>query len=279
MAIPSSSVRPILDANISIEKRSSTADRVSATTPWESQIRVVPPSEYKAAAQSLAEAFAEDDVVRYPIDAPDRSHWTEAERFQLHRQALEYITYAHCVKGLVTTVGDDYGCVALWMPPGKNMDDWFTILRSGMWRLKFQLSSKGKERFFKEFLPLLHTTKEEVMGERDADCWYLVYLGTKLASRGKGYARKLVEHITERVSILYALIECYSARLADMGYIQADHERRACYLESSNDINPIIYGKMGFKVVRNVYLKGETEDIRMDIMVREPRHILCGKGK
>lgn len=219
MAAPPSSVGPILDASIALEKRSSTADRVSATTPLESQIRVVPPSEFKPAARCLAEAFADDHVVRYPIDTPDRAHWTEAERFDLHRQALEYITYAHCVKGLVTTVGDDYGCVALWMPPGKNMDDWFTILRSGMWRLNFQLSSEGKKRFFDEFLPLLHATKEDVMGERDADSWYLVYIGTKTASRSKGYARKLVEHITARVSLPQTFLNCRAILLADVGYL------------------------------------------------------------
>jgi GNAT superfamily N-acetyltransferase len=206
MAVPPSAFGPILDAGISIEKRSSTADHISVTTAMESQIRIVPPSEYKAAAQCLAEAFATDHVIRYPVDTPDRAHWTEAKRFDLHRQALEYITYAHCVKGLVTTVGEDYGCVALWMPPGKNMDDWFTILRSGMWRLNFQLSSEGKKRFFDEFLPLMHNTKVEVMGERDLHCWYLVYIGTRPASRGKGYARKLVEHITARVSISPALL-------------------------------------------------------------------------
>lgn len=201
MTVPPHSVGRILDANITLEKRSSVADRVSATTPLDSQIRLVPPSEYKAAAQCLAEAFANDKVVRYPIDTPDRAHWIENKRFDLHRQALEYITYAHCVKGLVTTIGDNYACVALWMPPGKRMDDWLTILQSGMWRLNFQLSSEGKKRFFEEFLPLLDATKAEVMGERDAECWYLVYLGTKTASRGRGYARKLVEHITDRVSV------------------------------------------------------------------------------
>ena len=51
---------------------------------------------------------------------------------------------------------------------------------------------------------------------------------------------------------------------------QTDIEGRACYLESSNDINPIIYGKLGFKVVRKIYLKREKEDIPLDIMVREP---------
>lgn len=80
------------------------------------------------------------------------------------------------------------------MPPGKNMDDWWTILRSGMWRLLFKLSREGKARFYKEFLPILHDTKERVLGERDAKSYYLVYLGTKPSARGKGYARRLIEH-------------------------------------------------------------------------------------
>src|ERR1700733_13334075 len=42
------------------------------------------------------------------------------------------------------------------MPPGKNMDDYLTMLRSGMWRLSYKLSAEGKKRFFTEFLPLLH---------------------------------------------------------------------------------------------------------------------------
>ncbi len=85
------------------------------------------------------------------------------------------------------------------MPPGKNMDDWLTILRSGMWRLQFQLSAEGRKRFFEEFLPLLHETKEEVLGERDNQSWYLVYIGTRPESRGKGYAKKLIQHVTGKV--------------------------------------------------------------------------------
>jgi ribosomal protein S18 acetylase RimI-like enzyme len=80
------------------------------------------------------------------------------------------------------------------MPPGKNMDDWWTILRSGLWRLYFKLSREGKARFYGEFLPLLHTTKHEVLQERDDNSLYLVYIGTKPSARGKGYARALIEH-------------------------------------------------------------------------------------
>ncbi|KAF2103113.1 hypothetical protein NA57DRAFT_33178 [Rhizodiscina lignyota] len=212
-------------------------------------VRIVSPAEYKEVAACLAEAFKDDHLARYFIDVPDREHWTEEERWDLHVCIMEYITYAHCLKGLVTTIGDDYGCVALWMPPGKNMDDMLTIFRSGMWRLQYQLSNEGKRRFFTEFLPLLHDTKTKILGARDEESWYLVYIGTKVAARGKGYARKLITHITDI----------------------ADSEGRACYLESSNDVNPIIYGKMGFEIKRKIHLQRAEEDIELDIMVREPK--------
>lgn len=86
------------------------------------------------------------------------------------------------------------------MPPGKNIDDWYTVLRSGMWRLYFQLSSEGRQRYYNEMLPLLHDTKAEVLGERDDNAYYLVYLGTKPHARGRGYAGKLLRTMIARVS-------------------------------------------------------------------------------
>lgn len=189
-------IAPVLDSTIVIEKRSSTADRIAADNTKSNQIRIVAPHEYLKAAECLAEAFKDDHVVRYAIDTPDRAHWSEEEKAKLHNQAMEYVTYAHCLKGLVTTVGPDYDCVALWMPPGKNIDDLLTICRSGMWRLYYKFSKEGKDRFFNEFLPLLSTTKAEVLGDRDGSSWYLNYIGTKAGSRGKGYARQLIEHIS-----------------------------------------------------------------------------------
>lgn len=80
----------------------------------EDEIRVCSLDEYEGAAQCLAEAFAEDLVARYFVDTPDRADWSEEEKWNLHVQILEYVTYAHLLKGLVTTVGPDYGAVALW---------------------------------------------------------------------------------------------------------------------------------------------------------------------
>ncbi|THZ50315.1 hypothetical protein D6C88_09871 [Aureobasidium pullulans] len=212
-------------------------------------VRRVTLAEYKQAAQCLAEAFADDDVARYFIEVPDRAHWTEKQKWDLHVSILEYMTYAHILKGLVLAAGSDYGCVALWMLPGQNMDDYLTILRSGMWRLWYKLSAEGKTRFFDEFFPLLHDTKLEVMGARDDESYYLVYIGTKPAARGKGYARKCIEYVTN----------------------SADAEGRACYLESSNAANPAIYRKYGFEIIKSIHLKRAEKVVDLEIMVREPR--------
>ncbi|KAF2736178.1 hypothetical protein EJ04DRAFT_490466 [Polyplosphaeria fusca] len=216
--------------------------------PLDEDVRVVTAAEYKEAALCLAEAFAEDDVARYFIDVPDREHWSEEDKWNLHLEILEYVTYAHILKGLVTTVGE-FGAVALWMPPGQNMDDFWTILRSGMWRLNYRLSAEGKRRFFNEFLPLLHDTKHAALGEHDDDSWYLVYIGTKPQARGKGYCRKLIEHVTK----------------------QADRDGRLVYLESSNPANPPIYRKFGFNDRRTVHLQRAEKNVELDIMIREPK--------
>ena len=206
-AMSTATVAPVLDANLTLEKRSSAADRIAAAS-TSTEVRIVEPREYKQAAACLAEAFRDDHVVRYSIDTPDRIHLTDDERFKMHVDSMEYVTYAHCLNGLVLTIGEDFDCVALWLPPGKNIDDWWTIIRSGMWRLNWSLSQEGKERFFKEFLPLLGRSKAEVMGERDGDSWYLNYIGTKPSARGKGYAKKLVGYVTDQVEQIALLSRC-----------------------------------------------------------------------
>ena len=76
--------------------------------------RVLGLHEWKEAARSIAEAFWEDEVSRYFLDTPDRSEWTEGQKWDLHVRIMEYITYAHLLKGLVVSAGPNYDCIALW---------------------------------------------------------------------------------------------------------------------------------------------------------------------
>lgn len=192
----------ILAANIVHESQSPPTSNLASSSKLNGDVRIVEPHEYREAAECLAEAFRDDKVVRYSIDTPDRMHLPEEERYAIHKQAMEYVTYAHCLNGLVLTTGDNYDCVALWLPPGKNIDDWVTILRSGLWRMQFSLSKEGRERFFTEFLPLLGRTKATVLGERDSNSWYLNYIGTKKNARGKGHAKKLINYVTKQVCMI-----------------------------------------------------------------------------
>lgn len=216
------------------------------------EVRIVPIAEYEHAAMSLAEAFAVDEVARYFIDTDDMAKYTEEYKYKLHCDIMRYVTAAHCYKGIVMTIGPNYDAVALWMPPGKNMDDLWTIFRSGMWRLWYKLSSEGKTRFYNEFLPLLHETKHEVLGSRDDDSYYLVYLGSKPSARGKGYAKKLISHMTER----------------------ADLEGRPVYLESSAESNIGYYKRHCFEEKKVIALKRGGKRVQMHIMVREPQAVV-----
>lgn len=87
------------------------------------------------------------------------------------------------------------------------------------------------------------------MGALDTDSWYLVYVGTKPTECSKGYAKKVIEYVTR----------------------QADKTGKACYLESSLDQNKAMYEKRGFKVEKEIFLQRGKENVKMDIMVREPR--------
>lgn len=107
--------QPNMNGNgVSHEKNNVNQAVTAAATAGGDEARQVTLAEYKQAAQCLAEAFADDEVARYFTEVPDRAHWTEKQKWDLHVSILEYITYAHILKGLVLAAGPDYGCVALW---------------------------------------------------------------------------------------------------------------------------------------------------------------------
>ncbi|KAF3767404.1 hypothetical protein M406DRAFT_254151 [Cryphonectria parasitica EP155] len=216
---------------------------------WGEAVRVINMTECKEVGLSLAHAFAADDLSYYLLNSEDMDNLSQEEKWRLHVDIFNYLVAAHCLRGEVHVIGPEYEGVALWMPPGCDMDDWWTTLRSGMWRLYFQLSAEGRARYYNELMPLLHDTKLEVLGERDSNAYYLVYLGTKPHARGRGYARRLLQTMIER----------------------ADAENRPVYLESSSLANNAYYEKFGFVVKKEIFLKRGPAPVQLSIMVREPQ--------
>ncbi|EAA32732.3 hypothetical protein GE21DRAFT_5696 [Neurospora crassa] len=236
---------------------------------WQEFVRAAGMSECREVSLSLAHAFAADDYAQYLVNTEDSEDektavgsgggdsrgvmssgtiMTPEAKWKLHVDIMTYAVAMHCLNGLVTTIGPEYDSVALWLPPGHDLDSWWVLFRSGAWRLYYQLSIEGRKRYFDEVVPLLHDTKAQVLGERDHDAWYLVYLGTKPSSQGRGYAGKLLKDVMQR----------------------ADAENRPMYLESSSLANNSYYQKFGFETKRDIFLKRGRDPVRLSIMVREP---------
>lgn len=207
-------------AMVSLISRSSELSSASSSLlDHVNDVRIVTTKDYKAAAVCLANAFSKDEVAGYFLDCPDTAQWSDERRWKLHAEIMDAVTYAHVKFGIVHAIGNptdgSYDAVALWMPPGTDMDSYLAMMRTGvLWKglaAFLKLSKEGRIRMFKEFLPLLGNTKIEVLKERDPSSWYLVYLGTHSRARGRGLAKKLVTKVTQQVSLdstLYLLINC-----------------------------------------------------------------------
>ena len=171
------------------------------------EIRVVTTKDYKLAAACLIDAFSKDEVSTYFTNCSDTVGWSTERKWNMHVQIMNAMTYAHVKFGTAHAIGNGnggtYDAVALWMPPGIEMDSYLAMLKSGvLWKgIKTfrMLSKEGRHRLFKEFFSLLTITKVEVLKERDPLSWYLVYLGTHSRARGRGLARKLVTEVTTQV--------------------------------------------------------------------------------
>lgn len=62
----------------------------------------------------------------------------------------------------------------------------------------------------------------------------------------------------------------HSERANGAGNVKADAEGRACYLESSNPINLVIYARLGFEFKKKIHLLRGKLPQELDVMVREP---------
>ena len=182
----------------------------------EHSVRHIGLSECKEVGTALSLAFAADEYCQYLLDSSGQPVEQAEQTWKVFVWLMSSVATANCYNGIVSTIGPDHDAVALWyvsptrypgqtddqprLPPGRDLDGWWTSLRSGLWRLRYKLSPEAKRRYYGEIIPLLHETKLQVMADRDAACYYLLYIGTKPTARGQGHARKLLEDMIERVS-------------------------------------------------------------------------------
>lgn len=219
------------------------------------RVEVLGFADYKKVALTLYESFQNDLLSKYLTihleDNPDLKRRAEIALFEAY-------VYSHMLKGLVVGIrsenGESFETVAVWAKPDSgNMEDAWTLLRSGYLKYAWLTGAEGRDRLFKGLFPLLHNTSHEVLGDAQTKTWSLIYLGSTPEARGKGNARAMFDYM-------------FQNHIDNKGYLS--------YLESSSMTNIPIYEKFGYKLVKQVTL-GDPADkskdfAELEIMVRGP---------
>lgn len=198
-------------------------------------VRSVEKSDIPALSAVLAEAFEDDPLMMWMV--PD-----DASRLdRLTRLFAAEVRHHHLAGGGAEIATDGAGAVtgaALWDPPGRWKQGWFSTLRSapamvgvfggGLWRAA-QVSS---------FVENAHPQSPH---------WYLATIGTARSARGSGSGTALLD-----------------SRLA-----RCDRDDVEAYLESSKEANISYYHRFGFEVTGELVMPGGGPTIYA--MMRQPR--------
>jgi ribosomal protein S18 acetylase RimI-like enzyme len=189
------------------------------------------PDQQRAAALTLAEAFASDPL--FEILAPD-----PARRVKIGPPMME-VLLAYGMRYGRVWANNDASAVSIWLHPESGPASMPRMLRVGMWRAPLILGLTGMGRMSK-----LMSATEGFHTQVEGPHWYLWTIGTRTARQGEGLGSRLVE----------------------MGTSRADAAGVPCYLETATDANIAFYRKRGFEVIGQADCYGHT----LTGMVRRP---------
>jgi ribosomal protein S18 acetylase RimI-like enzyme len=197
------------------------------------------PDQQRAAALTLAEAFANDPLLE--ILAPD-----PVRRAKLGRPMMS-VLLAYGVRYGQVWSNDDASAVAIWLHPESGPMTMPRMLRAGMWRAPSMLGLDGMGRMAKSM-----SATERFHKQVEGPHWYLMTVGTLAARQGQGLGSQLVA----------------------MGTSRADDAGVPCYLETGTDSNIAFYRKRGFEVIGQADCYGHT----LTGMIRPPRTPADGRA-
>jgi ribosomal protein S18 acetylase RimI-like enzyme len=186
----------------------------------------------RAAALTLAEAFAADPLLE--ILAPN-----PARRVKLGPPMMS-VLLAYGLRYGRVWANDDASAAAIWLHPESGPMTMPRMLRAGMWRAPFMLGLDGMGRMSRAM-----SATEGFHKQVEGPHWYLMTVGTRTARQGQGLGSRLVEQGTSR----------------------ADEAGVPCYLETGTDSNIAFYRKRGFEIIGQADCYGYT----LTGMIRPPR--------
>ncbi|UJO16112.1 uncharacterized protein CLAFUR5_04723 [Fulvia fulva] len=143
--------------------------------------------EYKEkTATLLSEIFISDPVIRFMLSGLD-----DTTRLSYMHEYFSALTKAAMLNNATFQEASSWTCVAIWLPPGKKVDNPLTILQAGILQAVLKLGFNGIKKMLWDYQGQAEALKKkELEKER---FWYLFFIATVVEARGKGLATGVVE--------------------------------------------------------------------------------------
>ena len=175
------------------------------------------------------------------------SSLSDADRLAYLPTYIHSLLRAAMLNDAVFQEANDWSCCAIWMLPGKRVDNPFTMLQAGLFGVLWNIGLGGCKRMLIDFEKQSDACKRK--GLRDLDgiplkkYHYLFFIATDFHARGKGIASKVVSRYREK----------------------AVEDGLPIWLEATTPKSRDIYIHQGFNVVQEMRLgegsHAETGDV------------------
>jgi GNAT superfamily N-acetyltransferase len=186
-----------------------------------------------ATASLYATVFRSDPVITYLLSTLPPP--------QRHAYLEEYFTRlatAAALNSAIFSEAEDFSSISIVLPPGKSVDNPWTLIPAGLFSVLWNLGLKGCWRMLGEFEPATGAVRRRVLGVYQGNFYYLFFVATREDARGKGLSSALIERLQER----------------------AQEEGLPVWLEATTEYSSKVYAKLGFEYVETVVLgKGHAD--------------------
>lgn len=135
------------------------------------------------------------------------------------------------MNGAIFEEAGDWSSCSVIMPPGRHVDNIWTLLPAGLLKVLWKLGLKGCRRMLGEYEPLTGAAKTKGLNG-ESRYYYCFFLATKESCRGKGLSSALIRRAQDRA--------------------QADGV--PLWLEATTEYSWKLYGSLGFETVEKILL-------------------------
>jgi GNAT superfamily N-acetyltransferase len=184
-------------------------------------------------ATLYASAFRSDPVITYLLSTLSRP--------QRHAYLSEYFTRlatAAALNSALFSEASDYASISIVLPPGKSVDNPWTLIPAGLFSVLWRLGLKGCWRILGEYEPATGAVRRKVLGVYQANFYYLFFVATREDARGRGLSSALIKRLQER----------------------AAKDDLPVWLEATTEYSSRVYARLGFERVETVILgKGHAD--------------------